>query len=60
MAVPRNRLSNRRKNMRRAHDAKKPKTLVTCPNCQATRRPHTACGSCGFYSGRQVFAVSED
>lgn len=60
MAVPRSRLSNARKNKRRSHHAKQPKNLVTCSNCQTARLPHSACLSCGHYSGRQVIQVQED
>lgn len=54
MAVPRNRVSNARKNSRRAHHAKKPKQLSTCGNCKELKLPHVLCPSCGFYAGRQV------
>ena len=60
MAVPRNRLSNARKNSRRAHDSKKPKNIVKCPNCGATRLPHTVCRSCGSYASRSVFAQASE
>jgi len=54
MAVPRNRLSNSRKNMRRAHHAKKPKHFASCANCQAPKMPHVVCPDCGFYGGRSL------
>lgn len=54
MAVPRNRLSNARKNSRRAHHAKKPKTTSKCGNCGVQRLPHTICHSCGAYGDRIV------
>ncbi len=59
MAVPRNRLSNARKNSKRAHHAKKPKCFETCPNCKTLKMPHTICQSCGTYAKRQVIEVSE-
>ena len=49
MAVPRNRMSNARKNSKRAHHAKTPKHLSTCVNCGIPRRPHCSCSSCGTY-----------
>lgn len=49
MAVPRNRLSNARKNSKRAHHAKKPKSLSTCSNCGTARLPHCSCKACGAY-----------
>ena len=59
MAVPRNRLSNARKNSKRAHHAKKPKMTTSCTNCSATRLPHTICASCGAY-GERMILVQED
>jgi large subunit ribosomal protein L32 len=54
MAVPRNRTSNARKNSRRAHHAKKPKTMSACSNCGNPHLPHCVCFHCGFYSGRAM------
>lgn len=56
MAVPRNRLSNARKNSKRAHHAKKPKQVSSCKNCGTPKLQHVICGSCGFYSGKAVIA----
>ncbi len=55
MAVPRNRLSNARKNSRRAHHAKKPKQTKKCNNCEAVKLPHTICSSCGHYGNGLVY-----
>lgn len=54
MAVPRNRLSNARKNSKRAHHAKKKKNLSACTNCGTLHLTHFACQSCGIYAGRVV------
>ena len=54
MAVPRNRLSNARKNSRRAHHAKTPKATNACVNCGAARLPHSICQACGAYGKRIV------
>lgn len=54
MAVPRNRLSNARKNSRRAHHAKDPKGTSACQNCGAIRLPHSICQACGAYGKRIV------
>lgn len=59
MAVPRNRLSNARKNSKRAHHAKRPKNLCICSNCQNPARPHSVCDSCGFYKGKAVAAKEQ-
>jgi large subunit ribosomal protein L32 len=54
MAVPRNRLSNARKNSKRAHHAKKPKSAASCSRCGALRLPHVICQSCGVYGDRVI------
>ena len=54
MAVPRNRLSNARKNSRRSHLAKKPQNTTSCPNCAKPKLSHRICTYCGHYGGRCV------
>nr|WP_231909315.1 50S ribosomal protein L32 [Candidatus Protochlamydia naegleriophila] len=45
-------MSNARKNSKRAHHAKKPKSLSVCSNCGTPRRPHYSCQACGTYANR--------
>ncbi|UFP06699.1 50S ribosomal protein L32 [Chlamydia pecorum] len=59
MAVPRNRHSNARKNIRRSHLAKKPRHAAICSNCKHAVLPHTICSSCGFYDGRSVLSIEK-
>ena len=59
MAVPRNRQSNSRKNLRRAHDAKKPIALLKCDNCGTARQPHRICLSCGQYGKKEILYKTE-
>lgn len=59
MAVPRNRHSNARKNIRRSHDAKKACHAAKCSNCKHAFLPHTICPSCGFYNGKAVMTVEK-
>ncbi|WP_100934175.1 50S ribosomal protein L32 [Candidatus Chlamydia corallus] len=59
MAVPRNRHSNARKNIRRSHDAKKVCYAAKCSNCKHAVLPHTICSSCGFYNGKAVMTVEK-
>jgi large subunit ribosomal protein L32 len=58
MAVPRNRMSNARKNSKRAHHAKIPKQLSICINCKAPHLTHFSCPECGAY-GDHVAAKAE-
>ena len=60
MAVPQNRTTSSRRNMRRAHDALVPRNLTTCSNCGSMRLPHTVCANCGFYEGREVVEVKKE
>lgn len=46
MAVPRNRMSNARKNSKRAHHAKQKKSFTVCANCNSLHLPHFTCPSC--------------
>ena len=59
MAVPRNRHSNARKNSKRAHHAKKPKSAANCSACGHARLPHTICMGCGAYGDRIVIEPSQ-
>ncbi len=54
MAVPKRRHSNARTGSRRAHDAKKLKHILNCPQCSTAVPPHTVCPKCGHYMGRKV------
>jgi len=58
MAVPQNRVTRSRRNMRRAHDALVAGNPNECSNCGELKRPHHVCGACGHYDGREVVAVS--
>lgn len=56
MANPTNRASRTRKRLRRANwKATAPQTGM-CPQCHEPKRPHTVCGNCGYYKGREVIA----
>ena len=58
MAVPQNRTTKSRRNMRRSHDALVAGNPADCPNCGEQKRPHHVCGACGHYAAREVVAVS--
>lgn len=58
MAVPQNRVTRSRRNMRRAHDALVAANPNECPNCGELKRPHHVCPSCGSYNAREVIAVA--
>lgn len=57
MAVPQNRVTKSRRNMRRSHDALVAGNPQECSNCGELKRPHNLCNACGHYNGREVIAV---
>lgn len=59
MAVPQNRKTSSKRNMRRSHDALVADNPNECPNCGELRRPHHVCSACGHYSGREVVVATE-
>lgn len=56
MAVPKKKVSQSRRDMRRSHEALKGSSYAECPNCGELKRPHHMCPSCGYYDGREVVA----
>lgn len=56
MAVPQNRVTRSKRNMRRAHDALVAANPNECSNCGELKRPHHVCPSCGQYDNREVVA----
>lgn len=60
MPNPKRRHSARRTAARRTHDSLKAAGVSECPKCHATKLPHRACPSCGYYKGREVIEVVQD
>lgn len=60
MAVPQNRKTSSKRNMRRSHDALVAANPNECANCGETKRPHHVCPSCGHYDQKQVIEVYEE
>ena len=59
MAVPKQKISQSRRGMRRTHQALKPESYAECPNCGELKRPHHVCPACGQYRGRDVVESQE-
>lgn len=57
MAVPKQRQNQSRRDRRRGNIFIKAPKLVSCPKCQKPVLPHSVCGYCGFYNGREVINV---
>lgn len=60
MAVPQNRVTRSKRNMRRAHDALDAANPNECPSCGELKRPHHVCPSCGTYNDREVVAQADE
>jgi len=57
MSVPAKRRSRSEARRGRSHQALKKVKLNQCPKCGQAILPHTACGFCGSYKGRQVIKI---
>jgi len=57
MAVPKQKHTKSRRDKRRAHIKLKTPSLIKCPKCKNSIKPHTVCWSCGYYKGREVIDV---
>lgn len=55
MAVPKQKTSKSRRNMRRAHDALSVNHAIeACPQCGEAKLLHRTCMKCGHYRGRNI------
>jgi large subunit ribosomal protein L32 len=60
VAVPKRKKSRSRTRHRKAQWLRTtPPTVATCSRCKAATRPHTVCGNCGYYAGRQAVEVQD-
>ncbi len=59
MAVPKRKLSNSRKNRRRANWKLTAPNLSACPHCHELRMPHRVCPECGYYDGKEIIKMAE-
>jgi large subunit ribosomal protein L32 len=60
MAVPKRKTSRARTRHRKAQWMRTvPPTQASCSRCKSAVRPHTVCGVCGYYAGRQVAEIAE-
>jgi large subunit ribosomal protein L32 len=60
MAVPQNRVTSSKRNMRRAHDSLVAGNPGECPNCGELKRPHHVCSVCGHYDAREVVVLTKE
>lgn len=58
--LPKRKVSQSRRNKRRAHDALTLNHLVVCQSCGEYHISHRVCPKCGSYNGETVLAVKND
>jgi large subunit ribosomal protein L32 len=56
MGVPADKTTKMKRNKRRSHHALVRPGTSTCAQCGELKVPHRVC-TCGFYKGKEVFAV---
>jgi large subunit ribosomal protein L32 len=57
--LPVKKMSKTRTRTRQAHRALRPVNLCACPNCGKSKRPHAACGACGYVSAKVILKTAE-
>jgi len=58
--LPCQRKSRSQSKMGRAHKGATAYQAVRCPNCGSAKRPHAACGSCGYVRPGLKLALSKE
>lgn len=58
MAVPKNKKSKSKRDMRRTHDKLKAVTLVECPRCHSKKIAHRVCEKCGYYNNKEIIKIA--
>ncbi|MFA5177991.1 MAG: 50S ribosomal protein L32 [Candidatus Paceibacterota bacterium] len=56
-AVPKQRHNQSRRDKRRGNIYISAPVLTKCPKCSKPVLPHTVCGYCGFYKGKEYINV---
>lgn len=57
--LPKRKISQGRRNRRRAHDALTPPSLAPCDNCGVPIPHHQVCPECGYYRGQPIVEIKE-
>ena len=59
MAVPKRKMSKRRKRLRRGQDSGAGMATQARPRCGSPKLSHRVCGSCGYYGGKKRLEVED-
>jgi large subunit ribosomal protein L32 len=58
--LPKRKVSQSRRNNRRAHDALTLNHLVVCENCGEYHIAHRVCHKCGSYRGEEIMQAKDN
>jgi large subunit ribosomal protein L32 len=58
--LPVTKKSKMRKRTRRSHHALRPAHLIPCPQCGQAKRPHAACGNCGYVNAHTRIQIKSE
>jgi len=57
VAVPKNKKSKSKRDMRRTHDKLKVASIVECPRCHSKKIAHRVCENCGYYDNKEIIKI---
>ena len=57
VAVPKNKKSKSKRDMRRTHDKLKVTNIVECPRCHSKKIAHRVCENCGNYDNKEIIKI---
>ena len=58
-AVPKNKKSKSKRDMRRNNFRLKALNIVECPRCHAKKIAHRVCQSCGYYNNTEIIQMEK-
>ncbi len=58
--LPMQKISKRRKRIRRSHHALSIVCSVVCPNCGSAKKPHVSCMNCGYVRPGLSLKINEE
>ncbi|MBU4293271.1 MAG: 50S ribosomal protein L32 [Actinobacteria bacterium] len=57
VAVPKNKKSKSKRDMRRTHDKLKIASIVECSRCHSKKIAHRVCENCGYYDNKEIIKI---
>jgi large subunit ribosomal protein L32 len=57
VALPKNKKSKSKRDMRRTHDKLKVSSIVECSRCHSKKIAHRVCENCGYYDNKEIIKI---